>query len=328
MHKKCLIGFDGYMDEVYRPVCKYEAERPLIWKSMKDFGISLSGMEGRNADVPILPVSNRCGGNAPLMAGAIAALGIETCCIGMFDNCPMLPAQVQNRADWISIGPCNRCIALEFSDGKLMLSHLESFHMTWKDLIEKIPQSRLEQLLQASDLFAVVNWSAFLHMNEILEHIEQLLRHLAQRKILFFDLADFSARSSEDVRQLILILQTLSARHHVVLGLNQKESELLGRKYYETSLNKEQVGKRLADDLAGATIVIHSRTEAECWHGPEYFLRKAFVISHPKILTGSGDHFNAGFCCGILKHMSLEDSLALGNRAAGYYISHGTDLEE
>jgi sugar/nucleoside kinase (ribokinase family) len=40
----------------------------------------------------------------------------------------------------------------------------------------------------------------------------------------------------------------------------------------------------------------------------------------PRITTGAGDHFNAGFCLGRLLGLSNEDSLWMGVSTSGYYV--------
>ena len=50
----------------------------------------------------------------------------------------------------------------------------------------------------------------------------------------------------------------------------------------------------------------------------------------PKITTGAGDHFNAGFCIGRLLGLDLAGSLQLGVATSGYYVRHAVSpkLEE
>ena len=43
-------------------------------------------------------------------------------------------------------------------------------------------------------------------------------------------------------------------------------------------------------------------------------------IEQPKISTGAGDHFNAGFCLGRVLGFSLEESLCTGCATSGYYV--------
>ena len=43
-------------------------------------------------------------------------------------------------------------------------------------------------------------------------------------------------------------------------------------------------------------------------------------MQQPKISTGAGDHFNAGFCVGRVLGMGLEESLCVGVATSGYYV--------
>jgi sugar/nucleoside kinase (ribokinase family) len=40
----------------------------------------------------------------------------------------------------------------------------------------------------------------------------------------------------------------------------------------------------------------------------------------PKITTGAGDHFNAGFCIGRLLGLDIAASLQIGVATSGYYV--------
>jgi sugar/nucleoside kinase (ribokinase family) len=40
----------------------------------------------------------------------------------------------------------------------------------------------------------------------------------------------------------------------------------------------------------------------------------------PKITTGAGDHFNAGFCIGRVLGLNLESSLQIGVASSGFYV--------
>ena len=43
-------------------------------------------------------------------------------------------------------------------------------------------------------------------------------------------------------------------------------------------------------------------------------------VQQPKISTGAGDHFNAGFCLGQVLGFTLEQSLCVGVATSGYYV--------
>ncbi|MBC8108115.1 MAG: hypothetical protein H7Z14_16130, partial [Anaerolineae bacterium] len=47
-------------------------------------------------------------------------------------------------------------------------------------------------------------------------------------------------------------------------------------------------------------------------------------VREPKISTGAGDHFNAGFCVGRVLGFGLEESLCAGVGVSGYYVRTAT----
>ena len=52
-----------------------------------------------------------------------------------------------------------------------------------------------------------------------------------------------------------------------------------------------------------------------------------FFVSDPKISTGAGDNFNAGFCAAQLLELDLESSVILANAVSGYYVRTGTSAQ-
>src|SRR6202035_5979856 len=47
---------------------------------------------------------------------------------------------------------------------------------------------------------------------------------------------------------------------------------------------------------------------------------EAPYTDNPQISTGAGDHFNAGFCLGLLLGGDLEANILLGVATSGYYV--------
>jgi sugar/nucleoside kinase (ribokinase family) len=54
------------------------------------------------------------------------------------------------------------------------------------------------------------------------------------------------------------------------------------------------------------------------------------LVEEPKILTGGGDNFNAGYALGCLMELEMEERLLLGMGCSGTYIQNGKspDLSE
>ncbi|MDO4291742.1 MAG: carbohydrate kinase family protein [Eubacteriales bacterium] len=322
--KKCVIGFDGYQDILCRPVKKYQGNMPVFWRSMSDFAEYIKS--GRNVDIQLVQSCSKYGGNGPILSGALASLGMKTICVGMFDGCEDVLQTLKDRVECYSLGQCNQCTALEFDDGKIMLGKLESMELCWETFKKKMPEKKLRKIMEGCSLLGIVNWSAFLNMNSIIEQLEKNIFPEWNGQYIFLDLADFSAREQEDIRGLIKMIKRLALKYRIILGLNEKELELLGEKYYEEKTSKDMVGMRVAKEIPESMIIVHGREGAVCYQRNGRTEAQSSRIENPVCLTGAGDHFNAGICYGILKGMEIREVLNWGNRTAYYYILHGRDL--
>jgi sugar/nucleoside kinase (ribokinase family) len=124
-----------------------------------------------------------------------------------------------------------------------------------------------------------------------------------------------------------------------MLGLNLREAvqvaAVLG---VSAGANPEEEAERLARDIRERlgifTVVIHPRSSAaacELVSGEPHSCRFAGpFISRPRLSTGAGDVFNAGFCLGRLAGLSLQQCLATATACSGYYVRHAANptLEE
>jgi len=115
----------------------------------------------------------------------------------------------------------------------------------------------------------------------------------------------------------------------VVLGLNLKESErvmsVLGlpaaRSGDEASLSAiEEAARALRAKANISCVVIHPRAGAAAATAQASAQFAGPFVKEPKISTGAGDHFNAGFCLGWVLGMGLEESLCTGTATSGYYV--------
>src|SRR5207247_8029485 len=103
----------------------------------------------------------------------------------------------------------------------------------------------------------------------------------------------------------------------VILGLNDKEAkeidEVLGlnRKAHSTEA-WSVLARGLQAKLPVGTIVIHPVSYALAVSGDAVDVVKGPYISRPRITTGAGDHFNAGFCLGKLLALANKMSVLTG----------------
>jgi sugar/nucleoside kinase (ribokinase family) len=174
----------------------------------------------------------------------------------------------------------------------------------------------------------MVNWTMLPHMSRMWaklldEVIPNTERH--QRK-LFVDLADPRWRTNEDVMDALRLLTRFQDQVDVILGLNLKESmeiaDVLGLPgKVDPEPYIEETARAIRAELNLACVVIHPRrgAAAAIASGESATFAGPFV-HQPKISTGAGDHFNAGFCLGRVLGFGLEESLCTGVASSGYYV--------
>lgn len=328
--KTACIGFDGYVDSLFRVIRgRNTAGDPEYYETISAFSGRLMAAAGRSADLELKLLERRMGGNAPLMAQALGRLGVHTHCIGAMGYPSLEPEFSSDDISFTpwSVAPAASCTALEFDDGKLMFGHSDSLHtMDWTALTAVLSLEQIRTMYRSCDLWGIVNWSFLLRSNDI---IRGFLRDVVEQekdrtKLVFFDLADPSGRSEEELLELCELLRGLSAHVRVVLGLNENESRKLA-----TVLN-------LDDMLQEAERAAAIRQKTQCWLVAIHVLDHALgvtaeecisvptdFVEKPLISTGGGDHFNAGLCTGLLHGMSLKESLSFGNRVSSSYVRTG-----
>ncbi len=328
--RRCFVGFDGYIDELYEVVQRRDSAAHYVkCETIEALGRRILDAAGKSADIEIVRRKTKIGGNAPILANALATLGFGTVCVGQMDHekegNPFL--QMHPACQKISTGDASKTIALEFSDGKIMLGDLRGNDLTWDGLKRRAGEETLRRKMGDSSLLCFVNWGGFYHMNDILRGLfrEILLpfqESSALDRDIFIDLSDPSARSEADVSELLDIIGELSCVYRVTLGMNENEAEKIGRKCSGRS-GMEEIGEQMRAKLGLYQLVIHMNHKS-C--GFREGVREEFTGMHvekPVQSTGAGDHFNAGFCMGMLEALDLQSCLILGQAMASCYVETG-----
>lgn len=328
---RALVGLDGFVDEIIAVVEKRDDhDNYLPVTTISRLAEKIGKASGQSSNYELVVKNMKLGGNGPIMANALAAAGMDVTYIGNlgYPNVHPVFAEFAQRAKVISIGEPGHTDALEFDDGKLMLGKLTPLNdVNWDNLISRVGQAELGRLIGQSKLVGMVNWTMLPHMSRIWaklldDVIPNVERH--QRKI-FVDLADPEKRTHEDICDALKLLSRFQDQVDVILGLNLKESVeiadvlgLPGQAHPEAAI--EETCRAIREKLKLACVVIHPRRGAAAAIEGESASFQGPFVERPKISTGAGDHFNAGFCLGRVLGLSLEESLCVGVGTSGYYV--------
>ncbi|MCC7147204.1 MAG: hypothetical protein IT443_12225 [Phycisphaeraceae bacterium] len=337
-----LVGFDGFVDAIIRVVDKrHDAERFDSLPAIADFGHKVLAAAGMSSNFELVVKQRKLGGNGPIMAAALAQVGLPTRYIGALGYPEIHPvfAPLAQRADCRSIAEPACTDALEFNDGKLMLGKLETLKdVNFPRMEELLSYQGLCKLLADCRLLAMVNWTMLPHMNQIWQSlIERVLPSLpnlpSQHRYVFIDLADPEKRTADDLRQALNLCAAFEQHAQVILGLNFKEATQVAAALHlppPTSAQQPSALTRLAgaiqEKLRIHAVVIHPRHGAAAALGENGSAAAAWFagpfVAQPKLSTGAGDNFNAGFCVGLLADLPLPQALCVGTALSGYYVRH------
>lgn len=330
---RVVVGLDGFVDEIVHIVKKRTgADSYTRIESIKEFAERIASFSEKSGNVEMVTKMKKLGGNGPIMANALTTLGTETAYIGNLGVPEPDPvfAEMAEKMQVYSLGEACHTDAAEFNDGKIMLGKMEPIsQITWERIIETLTPGELEMLLTEADLLALVNWTMVTYMSDIWERLLEDMCPLIpfqENRYAFFDLADPEKRDREDVRRMLGLIPRFSKFYRVILGLNERESFQVAAALdldVPGSGGPENV-KKVCEAISGALgifcVVIHPIEYAVATIGGETYVQEGPVTQHPKITTGAGDHFNSGFCLGLLLEADPQTALLMGVCASGYYV--------
>lgn len=328
---KTLIGLDGFVDNIIAVVDKrQDLEKFDRVTTIDQLGRKILNAAGQSSNYELVVTQQKLGGNGPIMANALASVGLDVTYIGNVGFPAIHPVfhELAARAHVISIAEPGYTDALEFEDGKLMLGKHQSLKdVNWDNLAARVGKDKLKGLLQPARLIGMVNWTMLPHMTRIWaklldEVIPSLERH--QRK-LFIDLADPEKRTHQDILDALKMLSRFQDQVDVILGLNLKEAleilDVLGLPGAADPEGAVEASARaIRAKLNLECVVIHPRRCAAAATECESAKFDGPFLKQPRISTGAGDHFNAGFCLGRVLGFGLAESLCCGVSTSGYYV--------
>lgn len=342
-----LIGFDGFVDAIIAVVDKrHDTDNYDPVHTLDAFGQRIVDSAGRSSNVELVTKLEKLGGNGPIMANAMATAGLPVTYIGNLGEGKLNPVfnDFAEIATVYSIAEPGHTDALEFDDGKLMLGkHASLRHVNQDTIDQQIGRDKYVELVRNTKFLGMVNWTMLTKLNTIWEAlVDEVLPQMDNDRYVFIDLADPSKRNKEDIAEAMELTKKLNTQSKVVVGFNLSEAaqvaDVLGVAVPHTDSDQKAAVEKIATDLREALdvhcVCVHPREGAaasiKTVSGVESAVFKGPFVAKPKLSTGAGDNFNAGFCLGLLAGLPIDQCLCTGTGTSGFYVrnAHSPSLDE
>lgn len=329
-----LLGCDGFVDETYEIVQERRSQNDYSAMSqLKQFGELL--VERADGGVGVeLVWKRRCEGGCGINTGRIAAcLGIKPILPGLYGDKEIDAAfeEFNDSCELLSLGDPALTIALEFPDGKVLMSDLKAVsNLTWADVVARLGEAKLKEIFANVDILGLGYWSLTANFDEIFKGFMAQCEAGSPPKRMFFDFADIKKKSSEAFMRSLELIRQYNEKIPAIFSLNEHEVlELFTRIGVERpplepvamaaalKVAREKIG---FDELVVHTPEFAAASSAK--DGEAYALqeRQTKVLR----LAGAGDSFNGGYLCASLGDLPLKERLVMANAATAFFVTHAT----
>jgi hypothetical protein len=333
-----LVGFDGFIDDIIDLIDKRTSPKDYIRiETISGFGNKVLAAAGKSAGIGAVTRMTKLGGNGPIMAYALCAQDAQVTAIGVLGEPHILPVfqqLVTSAKQTITLGNPAVTSALEFADGKIMLNFSEPLNaITFDHVAARCGGvNGLKDMCRRAAGIATVNWAQVPGLTDLWHRFAtEILPGLRpDRPLWFVDLADPHRCPAEQICNGIDALKEIQKYADVVLGLNENECrqmcEIFGIPYPTIKPEHEAAREAcvaLRKHFGFSRVMCHLvKSSAVAWDGGSA-AADGFWEPKPKITTGAGDHYNAGFFGALLAGMAPAHCLQIGGATSGHYVRTG-----
>ncbi len=329
-----LLGCDGFVDETYEIV---EVRKSLSeftpMGSLKQFGELLVERGEGGVGVELVP-KRRCEGGFGINTGRIAAiLGIKPILPGLYGKNAIDPAFVEfeESCELLSLGDPALTLAMEFDNGKLLMTNLEAVSsLTWDDFETFFGEEKLQELFSDLDILGLGYWSLTADFDGFFKGFMKQYDTIKPPRRMFFDFADIKKKSSESFLKSLELIKQYNSKIPMTFSLNEHEVlELCSRIGVEVpELTPEAIASALTvarQKIGFDELVVHTPEFAAASSVAD---GEAFAMQErqSKVIrsAGAGDSFNGGYICASLGDLPIKERLVMANAATAFFVTHAT----
>lgn len=337
---RCVVGFDAFIDHLFRVVRSSGLNGPEYFVSSQDFAKYLLGMGAMSGALELERRALKYGGNNPLLAFALGSAGIHVDSIGAYgyEHLRSAFSPLARCCTLHSFANPGECYAYEFDQNKIMtFVNMDPADFTYERMTERVGYTILQDVVRESGLLALLNYSEQPAVLQIWNGIlEDGILEDGQKHRFFFDLSDCSRLAEVQIEACFDTIGRYRKLGDTYLSLNENEFQKLCS-LFTPEFSQEDLWKdtgrcvaELCKRLPLRGLFLRTLRRFYAAEAAGVVTVDNIIEEKPRCLTGAGDNQNAGICLGLLCDMELQDCLLLGVHFGNYYISHGKcgSLEE
>ena len=327
----CMFA-DGFIDEQWSLVSKrISYDEVKLVEKMTHFADRISAVGSGGMGIELIKKRIAFGGFTANIGFAAAKLGIDTTMTGMFGDGEVSPVfePIQEICKMINLGPSSITHALEFDDGKILMTDMESvLGVRWSKIVEAIGIDELKKLLMASDIIGVGYWSLMPAFDEIVEGICEILPNDGKKRRFFFDFADIGKRDEASLVKTLEKIAALNEKIPMILSVNEHEGTTIFKLHDESFVDSGEGMAQKTETVRKKTgldeLVVHTPYfAAAAKKGEEADVRPQVYVEKPVRTAGAGDTFNGGYIAGIMAGMDISERLSTANMAVTFFLKNG-----
>lgn len=331
-NKTAFLGFDACIDNIVRVVRdRSENDVTDFFSDSNQLGEFLLKLDNKSCGLELQTKLSKIGGNMVITGNALGNLGINVECVGTFGFPEILPVfrSMSANCSLYTIGETITATALEFNNSKVIMFDPGPYNnLTWNGIKDLLGTDRIREMISGKKLISFVNWSEIENSTQIwkgiLDDILPSVDFNRSKPFFFTDFSDCSRKSKSEIQIAVDLLGKFRNYFKVNLSLNQNEATLIGRALdLQENIADEEFVKTLFRAINTDVLVIHRVNDALAYDGVAYEKCDTFFCKEPKLLTGGGDNFNAGYCYSLFKELDLFQSLIVANAVSGSYVKTG-----